>query len=222
MQRVVVLLLAAVVASTGATSLAPAAAQAPVPDVLKSTESSAEDIVDYALSGDRDAARATAGTLSTTASGPGAAALARSGVSPTEIAQLRLRSHRVAQVARRGSFLGIALAANAVSQLMADLYAHFADRVPSTILMLDYLDREAQLRSLAGQPANAALAVKALRPTWNRVRSKVLAAGGADEAAAYGRHVAAMNRLRQASRVRLQAEAARGLELVDDLERVFG
>jgi hypothetical protein len=219
--RVVVSVLAAVVWFAGATPLSATAAKGPVPEVLTATESSAEDIVDYALSGDRDAARATARTLSAAATGPAAGALIRSGVPPKQVAQLALRSHRVAQAARGGSFVEIALAANSVSQLMAGFYAHFSDRVPPTILTLDYLDREAQLRSLAGEPAKVASAVRALRPAWKRVRAKVVAAGGADEAAAFGRHVAAMNRLDHGSRVELRAEAVRGLELVDELEHVF-
>ena len=201
---------------------APAATvKSPVPVSLKATESSAEDIVDFALGHDRQSAVAAAAALKRAAGGSAAAALARAGVRVTEIALLADRADRVLRLARRGSFISIALAANAVSQLMADLYAHFQDRVPAALLQLDYLDREAQLRSLARQPDKVALAVKQLPPTWTRVRPKVVAAGGASEAAAFSRHVAAMRRVSPGSAARVQAEAARGLELVDRLEEVF-
>jgi len=196
-------------------------AAAPVPPVLKATESSAEDIVDFALTGDRANAIAAAAGLRAAARGSAAQALTKAGVPRATVALLRQRADRVAQLARSGPFIGIALAANAVSQLMADLYSRFEDRVPPSILMLDYLDREAELRSLAGQRAPAVMAVAQLGPAWARVRPRALRAGGAREAAAYTKHVAAMTRLVHGALKRLQAEAVRGLELVDELERLF-
>jgi hypothetical protein len=193
----------------------------PLPEVLVTTESSAEDIVDFALSRDRGNVVSTAARLRTFANGPAAAALIHSGVRPPKVAQLEQRANRVLQLARRGSFIDIALAANAVSQLMPELYAHFRDRVPSSILALDYFDREAHLRSLARQPVKVASAVAGLERTWPRVRPKVVAAGGATEAAAYDRHIRLMKHLEPGASRSVQAEAVRGLELVDDLERVF-
>jgi histidine kinase/DNA gyrase B/HSP90-like ATPase len=139
----------------------------------------------------------------------------------SEIARLSRRASRVAQFARNGSFIDVALAANAVSQLMPALNGRFRDRVPAGILALDYFDREAELRSLARQPANVALAVKGLAITWAPLRSKVIAAGGARQVAAYDRHVAAMKRVPSSAGRAVQLEAARGLELVDQLENVF-
>ena len=198
-----------------------ALARPPLPAILRAMESGAEDIVDFALAGDRASVVAEAARLRAAANSKAVESLARSGGIATKIAQLKGRLSRVAQLARAHSFIAVALAANAVSQLMPDLYSRFQDPVPSPILRLDYLDREAQLRSLAGQPEKIALAVRQLRPTWASVRPKVIAAGGAMEAGAYQRHVAAMNRLEATAAKRVQAEAVRGLELVDDLERVF-
>jgi len=195
--------------------------EAPVPPSLKTVESSAEDIVDFALSKDRGGVSATAASLKAAANGPAAAALTRSGVPSAELAQLKARANRVAQLAGSGSFIAIALAANAVSELMADLYGRFQDRVPARILRLDYLDREAQLRSLARQKEKVAVAMRQLGPTWVRLRPKVIAAGGARQAAAYDRHVAAMKRLVRGAGKNVQAEAVHGLELVDQLEQVF-
>jgi hypothetical protein len=198
-----------------------ALAKTPLPAILGATESSAEDIVDFALAGDRGNTTREATRLKAAADGEAAETLTRFGVPAAEITRLKQRASRVAQLARAYSFIAVALAANAVSQLMPDLYRHFRNPVPTSILTLDYLDREAQLRSLAGQPEKIALAVRRLRPTWAGVRLKVIAAGGATEAAAYQRHVTAMNRLEPTAARQVQAEAVRGLELVDDLERVF-
>jgi hypothetical protein len=164
---------------------------------------------------------ATAATLRRLARGPAAVDLARAGVPPATIALLGRRADRVAQVARGAPLLDVALAANAVSEMMPGLYARFQDRVPATLLTLDYLDREAQFRSMARQPDKVAAAVAILARTWAPLRPKVVHAGGASEAAAYQAHVAAMRRFVSSKPSTLQAEAVRGLELVDRLENVF-
>jgi hypothetical protein len=212
------LLVAAAVLAGGAGG---ARARSPVPGVLTDTESSAEDIVDYALAGDRRRVVATATLLQQTANGPAAATLRRDNIPPAVVAQLEQRANRLARLSRHGSMISVALAANAVSGLMPGLYAHFQDPVPPTILRLDFLDREAQLRSLAHQATQAAAAVGALAPAWSGVRSRVIAAGGANEAGSFDRHVAAMKKLLPRTGRSFEAEAARGLELVDQLERVF-
>jgi hypothetical protein len=197
------------------------AARGGVPPALAAAESSAEDVVDYALSGDRASVIASADALKAGVRGAAAAALADVGVPAATVGRLRERADRLAGLARAGSYLRIALAANAVSELMPGLYARFEPRVPIAILTLDYLDREAQLRSLAHQTAKAELAVKQLRPSWAAVRAKIVAAGGAKEAAAFERHVAAMTRLAPRAGKLLEAEAEHGLALVDELEQDF-
>jgi hypothetical protein len=230
----VVVFLAASVLVAGVPSLAAAPVQAvwsvpaktvfaaaPVPPSLKAVESEAEDVVDFALARNRGEVAATAASLKVAANGSAAAALARYGVSSATITQLEQRADRVARLARRGSFVRIALAANAVSGLMADLYGHFHDRVPASVLALDYLDREAQLRSLVREPELVSVAVRQLASTWTPLRPKVIAAGGEREAEGYDRHVAAMKRLVRRGRKSVQAEAVHGLDLVDRLEQVF-
>src|SRR4051812_5403604 len=106
-------MLAAVVASL-------AIVAGPVPASLVATESAAEDIVDVALASDRSGVGATAASLRSDARGS-AASLARAGVPKTEVAQLQQRAAHVVSIARNGSFVEVALAANAVSQLVPDL-----------------------------------------------------------------------------------------------------
>jgi hypothetical protein len=194
---------------------------APVPSALKDVESSAEDLVDFALSGDRRGMAATAAQLAALAGGPGASSLTRAGVSSAKIVELKLAANRVTRLAAHGSFVRVALAANAVSGLMPGLYAHFHDRVPPSVLALDYLDREAQLRSLVHERKQVGVAVKRLASTWVRLRRAVVAAGGAAPAAAYDKHVAAMKRRVHGALNNVRVEAVRGLALVDQLEQVF-
>jgi hypothetical protein len=209
---------AALIVATAAAGAS--AARPPLPPSLTAAESNAEDIVDAALAHDRAGVTSIAAELKATAHAQ-AAALRRDGVPAPLVSELRQRADRLAALARGAPYVRILLAANAVSQLMPALYAHFADPVPPAIQALDYLDREAQFRSLAGEPERVAAAVKELGWTWAHVRPKVVAAGGASEAAAYARHVAAMKRLDPAAGAHVQSEARHGLELVDRLEQVF-
>jgi hypothetical protein len=214
-----VVLAAAVLAAAGP-SFATDQAGA-VPSSLQAVESSAEDLVDFALAGDRRETVATAAELATRARGPAAASLARAGVAPAKIARLKRTASRVSQLAARGPLVRVALAANAVSGLMPELYAHFHDRVPPSVLTLDYLDREAQLRSLVLERARVDVAVKRLASTWAPLRPKVVAAGGSAPAAAYDKHVSAMKRLVRGSLTAVGKEAVHGLVLVDALEQAF-
>jgi hypothetical protein len=201
----------------------PAAARPPVPASLSALESSAEDLVDVALAHDRSGVVDTAGELRARAEGGDATrALAAAGVPAATLAELRRRAQRTATLAHGGAFIQVALAANAVSELVPGLYARFADPVPPAVGTLDYLDREAELRSLAGQRAAVPPLVQRLSRTWAGVRPRVRAHGGGSVAGAFDHHVAAMTRLAPAGGADLRREAEHGLALVDDVEQVFG
>jgi hypothetical protein len=64
-------------------------------------------------------------------------------------------------------------------------------------------------------------AVHALGPAWTQLRSRVVAAGGAHEAAAYTQHVHALSRLDPKRSALVAAEAVHGQDLVDRIESVF-
>ncbi len=197
-------------------------ARSPVPASLKAVESSAEDIVDFALGKDRASLREAAAELRSAARGPAVTDLRSARIPTGDVALLARRADRVAVLAVSGPMIRVALAANAVSALMPGLYAHFADRVPPSVLTLDYLDREAQLRSLAGEQDAVVSSVRTLTTTWPAVRRRVLAVGGLKEAQSFDAHVAAMKRLvRSSDRAALQREAVSGLNLVDTLESLF-
>jgi hypothetical protein len=217
MSRSALALLALVALATAV----PASAAAPVPSSLKALESSAEDLVDEALAGNRAGVVTTATELAALANGPAAVSLRRAGAPPAMVRRLRQRAAAVHRLAPGGAFPRVALAANAVSGLMPGLYARYRDRVPPSVLTLDYLDREAQLRSLVGERKNVARAVVQLASTWARLRGRVIAAGGRTQAGAYDKHVATMKRVVGGSLQRVRAEAVHGLALVDELEAVF-
>ena len=193
-----------------------------VPRSLGTVESGAEDTIDFAHADDRAKVVATTRKLRHAAEGPAAKDLKQAGVPADQIAELRALARLLEQLAPRGDFARISLAANQISGLMPDFYARYDDPVPPAVLELDYLDREAQLRSIAGDRSSARTAVAMLTTTWAGLRSQVLKAGGSQVAAKFTRHVAAMRRLAKGSDDKaLQKEAVSGLELVDELEQQF-
>ena len=194
----------------------------PVPNVLTEVESAAEDTVDFAREGNRPEVIATTQKLRRLAQGRAAATLRRAGVADARIRALQDRSRRVTQLARNSDPLQISLAANQVSALMPEFYARYSDPVPPDVLELDYLDREVQLRSRAGDADAARAAAVKLSAIWPRLRARLTAAGGAKVALDYGRHVAAVGRLAAGRKRRaLQKEASHGLAVVDLIENVF-
>jgi hypothetical protein len=194
---------------------------AAVPASLGTVESGAEDTVDFAHRSDRAAVVRTARKVLRAARGRAASDLRAAGVDPGQIAALQQRARRLERIAADASFADVSLAANAVSGLMPALYGRYEDPVPPDVLKLDYLDREAQLRSEAGDRGSVPSVVDGLSATWTHLRPDVLSAGGAPVAARYDRHVRAMHRLAGTADSGLQREAGTGLELVDDLEAQF-
>jgi len=190
-----------------------------VPRSLGTVESSAEDIIDYARAGKRAKVIAAAHVLDSTAHGRAAMDLRKGGVPEDRIALLAGRATLVKGIARRAEPVRISLAANQVSALMPEFYARFADEVPPEVLKLDYLDREAELRSLARDKAGVGGATAGLAATWAALRPRV---SKIDRRLSlrFARHVAAMARLSPSSAA-LRREAATGLALVDRLEGAF-
>jgi hypothetical protein len=192
-----------------------------VPAGLTALESNAEDLVDVALAHDRAGVTAKASALAASAGGATATALLGAGTPKVDVAALKALVTLVARLSRAGSYTSIALAANAVSGRVTALYVRFANPVPVAVRRLDYLDREAQLRSLAGRGKAVPPVVARLAATWAPLRKSVIGHGGGTVAAAYARHVAAMRRLAHAPGSAFRREAVNGLNLVDELETVF-
>ena len=195
---------------------------AAVPASLGALESGAEDTVDLAHARNRAGVVRTAHEVLRAARGRAAVDLREAAVAPAQIADLQERARLLDGIAARASFARVSLAANAISGLMPGLYARYDDPVPPDVLKLDYLDREAQLRTEAGDRAFVPGVVNGLAGTWAKLRPDVVSGGGDAVAARYDRHVRAMRRLARTTADRaLRSEASVGLELVDQLESEF-
>ena len=91
----------------------------PVPPGLSALESSAEDIVDVALAHDRTRVLSLTATLRAHAGTSTATVLLNAVARPAEIAALRNRAALVARSSHSAPLVSVALAANAVSDVVA-------------------------------------------------------------------------------------------------------
>ena len=198
------------------------AGKGPVPASLRSAESAAEDLIDEALAGGRAQVIANANELAAVASGSLRSALRGAGVAPAEVDDFQRRANAVKRLAPAAPLIDVALASNHAFELLPDFFGRFKVDVPVDVTRLDYLDFEAKLESKAGDAAKLGSAVRGLGGVWTRLRPVIVRAGGAKAAADYDAHLKAMAGLSNNARAgATQQEAQHGLDLVDDIERVF-
>ena len=199
-----------------------ASSESTIPSSLRAVESGAEDTIDLILAGDRQQAVEAAKGLDEAAHGEAASDLASAGVPAATIDQLRSRAADAAAIAEEGEPVAVALAANRVLALVPGFFTAYSDPVPPDVLRLDYLDFELKLEALAGNRPKAAAAGRSLEQTWNGLRGQVVDAGGESEAQSFSDHVDSVESLLMGgSDQELADEAQHGLDLVDELERVY-
>lgn len=118
--------------------------------------------------------------------------------------------------------VGAGRAANAVSAFMKDLFGLYDPTTPPSIIQLDYGGREIVLDALAADLLAAGVDIDALETEWLSVSDAVVAAGGQDVADSYDLHIAEMRaRVTADDADTLIEEANLGLELVDDMEKLY-
>lgn len=197
-----------------------AVAKSTVPKPLTRAETAAEDVIGFLEKGRPAKSKAEARVLRELAHGKAADVLRGTGVSRERIRMFQQRADRTASLSLADApALAVSQAANSVSQLMPGFYARYQDPVPAAVLRLDYLDRQVQLDSQAGQRVKLSETVRKLAATWLELRPQLVAAGGTSVARAYDAHVAALER--GGTTTAVQKQAVHGLDLVDRMEGVF-
>lgn len=197
-----------------------AATKSTVPKALTRVETAAEDVIGFLEQGKPAKSQAEARILRDLARGAAADALGQAGVPAGQIAALQKRADRTARLSLGGaSALRVSQAANSVSQLMPAFYARYQDPVPAAVLKLDYLDRQVQLDSQAGNRAHLRQTIRQLDTAWQRLRPQLVEAGGVKVARAYDQHVTALRHGGTATAI--QKQAVHGLDIVDQMEGVF-
>src|SRR3954452_10531851 len=204
----------------GNETTATAPQRGPVPASLRAVESAAEDTIDFAVAGRRARALRTARTLETDAGGAAARDLRAAGVPDSEIAGFRRRASVPARLAPHADLLRVALAANRAFAYVPVFFARYRTKVPAGVQNLDHLDYEAKMQAIAHDDLALRGAALQLARSWRGRRRDVLRRkGGARVAARYDAHVARLQRLTGEAARR---EAQRGLDLVDEVEGVYG
>ncbi len=194
-----------------------------IPESLRTVEGAAEDTTDFVLDGARAEAVETATELNEAAQGRASADLTAAGAPAAQIEELKVRAAHVAKIAPSGRPIEVAIAANRAFELVPGFFALYSDPVPSDVIRLDYLDFETKLRAIAGDRTAARVAVGELARVWNGLRGEVASEGGQAAAASFDAHVARIQKLLEDGSDRmLAAEAQHGLDLVDEVEVVYG
>ena len=204
----------------GPETTATAPQRGPVPASLQAVESAAEDTIDFAVAGQRAKALSTARRLQQAADGPVARDLQAAGVPDSEIAGFRRRAAVVARLAPHADLLRVALASNRAFAYVPIFFARYETKVPAGVQALDHLDYEAKLQAIAHDDLALRGAALQLARAWRTLRDDVARRpGGARVAARYDAHVARLVKLKDDAARR---EAQRGLDLVDEVEGVYG
>lgn len=109
--------------------------------------------------------------------------------------------------------------ANQVTFIVADLTAKYNPPIPVEVTKLDYYGRELEIWSMAKDDAKLKSTAQNLRQTWNGVKPKVEAKGGAKQAQNFEMLVAKLDAAQNTNDY--AKVAAPILDEVDNLEKVF-
>jgi hypothetical protein len=194
----------------------------PIPTELAAVESAAEAGFDAALAGDRSAINVANTAIAShwanyrqQAPRDGVPADAVSAVDAGIADALRL-------AAANATAPALARAFNVISAPMARIYAVYHPPVPADLLDLDHLGRELIVDAREADFARAGTDLDHLLARWTAFRSVVIASGGATQATAMDRALAAA---RQAIAARdsaaVEAAAVTETDVVDEIETLF-
>lgn len=194
-----------------------------VPKSLSRAESAAEDTIDLVLAGKRDRAIRSAGTLDQLAQRDLPDDL-QGVASKEQLGELQARASELAKIAPTGEPIAVALAANHAFEVIAGLFGNYPSAVPAPVLVLDYLEFEAKLRSLSHEIDAVRAAATKVSSTWADLARTFPSGDKANNARSrFDAHVTALTALAAAGTDfdGLAREAQHGLDLVDQLEEVY-
>jgi hypothetical protein len=110
-------------------------------------------------------------------------------------------------------------AANAITQVVAEMSAEYERAVPYDVKMLGYYGRQIELGIAAGRPAVAVKAASDLATVWHRIEPAIVRRGYADEAGRFTDLVAELTGAAQPGD--LVAPVSAELAAVPRIERLF-
>lgn len=110
-------------------------------------------------------------------------------------------------------------AANALTQIVAELSAQYEPAVPYDVKMLGYYGRQIEVGIARGRPADSARAASDLATVWNRVEPAIVQRGHAGDARSFGDLVVELIGAEQPADFVVPVSAE--LAAVSRMERVF-
>jgi len=217
----VILLLVAVATILTACGIKPAASYKIVPDSLQTIEGAAEDIIDFASSGNWEKINADVASIADAwqtyqqqARKDGAPQSTQDALTAA-IAELQVASATKDSAATMQS-------ANDLSAVVVELFDIYNPKIPADIGRLDVWERQIVLDITADNYDAATISLSKVKTVWENVKSSVLEQNGKDVAALFEASIATQeNTLKAKNSAALINEAKNGLEIVDALEQLY-
>jgi len=220
-QILVLLMLVAVTALTACGGKPTVTKTSVVPDSLQTIEGAAEDIIDFAASGNWDKINADVTSIADSwktyqpqASKDGAQQATQDALS-SALAKLQ-----TASAAKDAA--GTMQSANDLSAAVIELFAVYNPTIPADIGRLDVWERQVVLDVAANNFDAAAVSLAKVKSVWESVKPSVLEHNGKDVAAQFDTSIATQEQaLTTKDGATLTNEAKNGLEIVDALEGLY-
>jgi hypothetical protein len=192
-----------------------------VPSALQTIEAAAEDIIDFAPSGNWDKINADVADIEKAwnsyqpQADKGGASQEIQNAMTSALAELKTASaSKDASATMQGS--------NDVSAAVVELFALYNPRVPADIGRLDVLERQVILDVAAKDYSAAEKSMAKTKSVWEQVRPSVLEHNGKDVAAEFEASLAVQEAaLGGKDDTTLTDKAKEGLEIVDALEQLY-
>ena len=220
-QILVLLMLVAVTALTACGGKPAATKTGIVPDSLQTIEGAAEDIIDFAASGNWDKINTDVTSITDSwktyqpQAGKDGAQQATQDALSSALAKLQTAS--AAKDAARTM-----QSANDLSAAVIELFAVYNPKVPADIGRLDVWERQVVLDVAANNFDAAAVSLAKVKSVWESVKPSILEHNGKDVAAQFETSIATQEQaLTAKDGATLTSEAKNGLEIVDALEGLY-
>jgi hypothetical protein len=192
-----------------------------VPNSLQTIEADAEDIIDFAPSGNWDRIGTDVTDIENAwksyqpQAGNDGASQEIQGAMTSALTQLEMAS------AAKDS-AGTMQASNDISAAVVDLFALYDPTIPANIGRLDVLERQVILDIAANDYTAAMTSLANTKSDWEKVKSSVLEHNGQDVAAEFESSLAKQESALDAKdQAALTSEAKNALEIVDALEELY-
>ena len=192
-----------------------------IPNDLQTIEAAAEDIIDFAPSGNWDKISADVTDIGNAwksyqpqASKDGASQEIQDAMTSA------LTKLETASASKDAS--STMQSSNDVSAAVVELFALYSPKIPADIGRLDVLERQVILDVAAKDYAAAEATLARAKSVWEQVKPSVLEHNGKNVAAEFDASLATQeSALNAKDDAALRSEASNGLEIVDEMERLY-